>query len=422
MPIIDFYDDPQGHQLRTKMEPETLPDFIKIAAFHAEDELDALPDDAFALVMVDQHSKMRKYACTDKGNTALSVIYFLENHDNLSEDAQKVAAANLLTACGWYKLEPPTLLQKLAKCGKKMTKGAESKDYHYRWDPDHPKNEEFERDVASWSSKENDDFPGTMKKRYGISVKKVQGPLHITVTHKTASIDPYVDITGKQAPPRIVKVAAKQTLLNGHFPIDTYGEVEQAQKWFGEYGTTLHPADRREYCIKLAAQAERVGVELSDGIQKYASKTYAPDGEIKVAVHTRLQFWAEDSPERDMLKGLLEKQAQVPPEVFAEALRLFDETTGLDQRWDEAVYDPYYSTYGFQKKADWSFVSGNDRITAEQLHDLVKYRYKAIKCTFGEEIADELRKKPRAIFDSLPLDSKRIIMRMGSEEGRKLSF
>jgi hypothetical protein len=35
----------------------------------------------------------------------------------LPEEAQKVAAANLLVACDWYKIDPPTELQKVAGIG-----------------------------------------------------------------------------------------------------------------------------------------------------------------------------------------------------------------------------------------------------------------------------------------------------------------
>jgi hypothetical protein len=112
--IVDFYDDPQGLVLKTKLAHEQIPDFIKTAQYLDADTRAKLPDDVFALIMVDQGQPFRKYACQDKGNTALSVMYFLENCDKLPEGAQKVAAANLLTACSWYDLAPPAQLYKLA--------------------------------------------------------------------------------------------------------------------------------------------------------------------------------------------------------------------------------------------------------------------------------------------------------------------
>ena len=112
--IIDFYDDPQGLVLKEKLAAEQVPDFIKEAQFLDEGRRSSLPDDVFALVMLDQGAPMRKFACTDKGNTALSVIYLMENHHKLPEPAVKTAAANLLTACEWHHLKPPVGLKKLA--------------------------------------------------------------------------------------------------------------------------------------------------------------------------------------------------------------------------------------------------------------------------------------------------------------------
>jgi len=85
--VIDFYDDPSGTVLKTKLAFAQLPDYIRQADYQSEEKLAALPDDAFALVMVDQGNKIRKFACVDKGNTALSTLYFLENKDKLSEEA-----------------------------------------------------------------------------------------------------------------------------------------------------------------------------------------------------------------------------------------------------------------------------------------------------------------------------------------------
>jgi hypothetical protein len=385
MPIIDFADDPQGELLKSKLPEPQVPDFIKEASYLDEEALNRLPDDLFALVMVGHENTMRKFACVDKGNTAISVIYFLENKDRLPYEAQKTAAVNLMTACDWYGLDVPAQLKKLASVppsGKKLTKGA--------------------------------DLVGT-------EVMPTSPPLE----KKAAHLDPYVSADGLQIP---IKTVAPERYTDefyclvkegsAQYPIRSMDEVEKAISFFEDNGWNLHPEDRREYCVKLANRATAVGLPLPDGIRKYASQNYAPDGEIKLAIHTRLQFFTEDGPERDLLKGLMDKQAAVPPDTFAEALRLFDETTGLDHHWDESVYDPYYSTYGFKKEATWSFIAGNDRVTEDQLHALVKADLKLLKCRFGEEMAEEFAKKPQEIFDSLPLDSKRIIMRMANEVGR----
>jgi hypothetical protein len=116
--VLDVYDDPQGEVMR-ELYPrlDTVPEYIKEAHYLSPEERSSLPSDAFALELVDGDVVLRKYACTDAGNTALALSYFLSTCHKLPVEAQKVAAANLLTACGWYDLEPPEELQKVALMG-----------------------------------------------------------------------------------------------------------------------------------------------------------------------------------------------------------------------------------------------------------------------------------------------------------------
>lgn len=113
--VLDYYDDQDGEILRgifpTK---EQVPDLIKNAHRLSSDELDGLPSDVFALELVDGDVCLKKFACVDPGNTALSVEYFMKTAGKLPEEAQRVAAQNLVTACGWYDIEPPEELQKIA--------------------------------------------------------------------------------------------------------------------------------------------------------------------------------------------------------------------------------------------------------------------------------------------------------------------
>jgi len=462
--IIDFYDDPNGFVLREKIPAAGLPEFVKEASFLDEKKRASLPDDVFAVVMVDQGESIRKFACVDKGNTALSVVYFMENHHKLPEGAQKVAAANLVTACGWYDIEPPEQLQKIAGMlgniakvpmramnavvGTSTVKGAVDRGAARhaaqmgkvselsgtRIMPNQsgrPEDEEKtagimmipvnrrnptpdEADASVKALRSFKDSTGILGR--ALPIAHVERALRDSAKEKKGSvIQPYVDITGQSAPVQIQKVASQRTLLNGGFPVDTYGEVKQAQQWFGEHGTTLHPADRREYCTKLAARADELGISLDSPIAKYAGQGYAPSDEIELAVSTRLQFWTEDSPERDLLKGLMEKRASLEPGIFCEALRQIDEMSDLHYHWDQGVVDPWFATFGKTAGTDWTFEYGGDRIDEEMLTALILGQRDQVKKLFGGELAEEMAKKPREIFDSLPLDSKRIIMRMAND-------
>ena len=113
--VLDVYDDGEGEVLKSIFPTqESIPDLVKEAHYLQPEERDELSNDVFALELVDGDVTLRKFACVDAGNTALSVEYFLRTRHKLPEEAQKTAAANLITACGWYGIEPPEVLEKVA--------------------------------------------------------------------------------------------------------------------------------------------------------------------------------------------------------------------------------------------------------------------------------------------------------------------
>ena len=113
--VLDIYDDQSSAVLREIFPNEAdLPDIIKTAHVITADEYQKLPDDSFALVLVDGDVELKKFATIDAGNTALSVEYFLKTAHRLPIEAQRVAANNLVAACGWYDIDPPEQLCKVA--------------------------------------------------------------------------------------------------------------------------------------------------------------------------------------------------------------------------------------------------------------------------------------------------------------------
>src|ERR1700727_1522887 len=113
--ILDVYDDFSGETLRSLYPtPADIPDVVKTASPIQGALREQLPHDVFALVLVNNGEKLRKYACVDPGNTELSVQYFLKTAHKLPLEAQKTAAANLKTACEWYDMPVPEQLEKVA--------------------------------------------------------------------------------------------------------------------------------------------------------------------------------------------------------------------------------------------------------------------------------------------------------------------
>lgn len=116
--VLDAYDDRMVGcgVLKSILESGSsndLNELVKEAHDITEEDRAALPDDAFALVLVDGTTELKKFATIDAGNTALSIEYFLKTAHKLPIEAQAVAANNLIAAAGWYGLEVPEELHKV---------------------------------------------------------------------------------------------------------------------------------------------------------------------------------------------------------------------------------------------------------------------------------------------------------------------
>ena len=116
--VLDIYDDAAGSVLKeVYADYGDVPDLMKTAHAITQEEYNRLPDDAFALVLEQGGIELKKFATIDEGNTALSVVYFLKNAHKLPVEAQKIAATNLLAACAWHGITPPSQLEKAAGLG-----------------------------------------------------------------------------------------------------------------------------------------------------------------------------------------------------------------------------------------------------------------------------------------------------------------
>lgn len=397
---IDFYDDPTGNVLKDKLpDHETIPEFIKTAERLTPGEMNKLPDDVFALVAFDGVNKLRKFACVDKGNVALSVIYFMENKDKMPWEAQKTAAVNLTRACDWYNLKPPKELEKLALAGAivplaGLGLGVAQGHSSYK-----------RRKAAMQAGMNPTQAMTKVNELYGSAPMPVTRP-----REKTASLEPYVDVTGLKPPVQKVKEAGQRFCLGGKYPIDTAEQVEKAASYFELYGDRFSPFERHQFCVKLASRAGDLGMTLSKEICRYGSTKTAQDAHV--GVYQRQRMFREGTSEHSLLDEMKEKCASLRPEVMAKVIEDFDRATGLDQMWGSEIPDPYFTMFGPEKRAEWSFTRGNDYINEERLRRCARECKEELKDHFGEDVMEEFGRDPVQIFDSLPLDHKRIIMRI----------
>lgn len=349
--VLDYYDD-KGATLKAKFPTvDSLPDAIKTAAVRPRDEV---ADQDFALVALDGGNVLRKFACTDSGTTAMSVIYFMEHGSKLPEDAQKTAAENLCSACIAFGIVPPIPLIKMAGVGDIL--GAREK-------------------VAS------------------------------------------MDITGKRPRAKLASRRPKDPndyMLGDKFPIDTWDRVKTAEQYILDNTHLLDSSIRRHCCVKLAAKAESIGYPINEFIKQAGATTFASLGHVRAAVEMR-KIATADKEQTEFLDELMEKSAQIGPAYFSECLRRYDIDNDLDGRWDVDIPNPWESTYGLQKTADVIWEQGGDSVTAQALLNLARNRPNLMEDTFAEGFRDDFMKDPVGIFKSLPLPQKKLLARMAED-------
>lgn len=399
--VIDPYDD-NFESLKGLMRGEDPPDFIKTAAMMSREELQRLPDHAFAMVVVGDQHHMRKFACTDAAHTAINVMYFLDSLDEYPPEVKEKVATNLLSACNHFKLAPPAPLIKEA-AGRKVLIKTEGNT------------------ITVPKRAKEADLSGTQVMPHSArpNIAKMGG--------RTVISDPYVR-PGRPTVRSAPEAGAPST--PDDLPLHSYGQVKEAMAFFDAFGNEFHPRERHAMCVKIAARADELGIPTGEAIEKYGSQHFDSSVFLKTAVERRKQVWAElneDGTIPGLLDMLMEKQAsgQMDPETFAEALFEVDVMTGMDRLWDGQIPDPWFSTFGVdhitkqaqEQKEEWRWVQGTEYLTKSQLENFVTSSsgQDVLKSKFGEKMKDGLRDNPVTVFDSLPVDTKRAIARMAQQ-------
>lgn len=447
--ILDMYDDPSVLK-SLYPEPDAAPDYVKQAHALSADELEKLPDDAYALVMVDGGRSFRKFACIDKGNTEINCELFVKNAAKLPEVAQKTAAENLVRACEWYGVTPSDSFTKLALgllgaanlaiMGPSVVKGTKQNIHNNLAGvralegkgtvvpPSLYKGAE-----VSGTSLMPNQSPGSLKRAVEISkgtpltssVEKgaevkpdvseaVKGEQYESAPQfkLPKSLQSRVDVTSKSAHTYSTKTAYRFALRES-YPLDSYQQVKEASAYFENWWRAMPPADRHEYCVNLVKRASELGIDVPATVSRYGSETYAPAAEIKIAMDARLMY--VNGAARDMLESLWDSRSDVPPDVFCETLNQLDKIAMVDYMWGSHIPDPWASTYGVKQAEDEAWVNGNDYITKSKLEDFGFTGYATLEGSFGAEFATEFRKDPWGVFNSLPLPQKRRITRMATD-------
>jgi len=261
---------------------------------------------------------------------------------------------------------------------------------------------------------------GSVSAPEGVNMDGVSGE-QPSKNPQAATVNSRVSVDGKEPPKVIHEKTAQHYALpsNQRYPLDSYSDVEKAAEYFDEWQVRMSPGHKHEYCTNLVKRASVLGVKVGDMIQRYGSDTYAPAQQIKIALDGRRTL-LQDEAQISLLDKLAECYVTVNPAVFAEALGEFDKLAGIDGYYDSDIPDPFYSVFGLTKTATMeedneSFIVGNEYVNNEQLKLLGRTDMTGVKEYFGEEFVAEYRKDPPGIFNSLPVEQKKIIARMAND-------
>lgn len=456
--VLDAYDDPSGRVLKS-MYPQLdqLPERIKTAMPVTRDQLERLPDDVFALVLRQGDASIRKYACVDEGHTLLNIGYFLASFDKLPVEAVKTAAANLVTACGWYDIEPPEELKKLSTgaipvIGKQQVwKDVDGTTYGndaQSWDlqktadvtgsPDMP-SQVSKSDLAARkkplsyakTAEEMDHLVDTdaegdedtiLAQAFGVSG---ENPEKLPQVKKV--IEPHVDVTDKE-PPRLIQSKEAEFYALPHlrkYPLDSYTQVKRASAYFDENYKMMPPDDRHTYAVNLLRRAQPMDIGVSKTAEAYGQLSYAPDEHVALCVGHRIHLLEQHADDTDvrrklasihdsnLYRELLETRHLMTPPMFARTLAEIDKIAGLDELWDQDVVDPFLSTFGKTASDDKdTLVVGNEYMKVCDLERFATSKADLVRKKFSEDFIEEFQKDPVAIFESMPMDQKVVIMRM----------
>lgn len=472
--VLDLYDNPKDFK---SIFPslDVVPDMVKTAEWLTPSMLEQLPDDVFALVLLgnDGQAPLRKYACIDAGNVAMSMATFFLNGHKLPVEAQKVAAANLMQAAGWYDVPVPEALEKVALgvntvltavTAPSVIKGSvgQMRDNLAATNAAGgqiltPRNQSMlggmmKRAEASGTSlMPNQDAgdlsdsgargkPGssntsaTKSAEVGHLVEHHRGdvPPELETTRGAAgeqyerapqaaslSLKPHIGKLLNKEPPKLITEKQAQFHAYGDvYPLDSYAQVQAASQYFDSNVNGMDPEMRHVFAVNMVKRASAMGIPFSKTAADYGSTTFAPDEHIRIALDTRRPFLKE--AQVTVLDTLYHHRAELGPDTFCDALAEFDKLAEIDYRYESAVVDPYASTFGSQKTAadeGDTWMSGNDYVTKRQIANYSVTAGITLADDYGPDFKMEFMKDPWGIFNSLPLEQKRRMARAASDNG-----
>lgn len=317
--------------------------------FMTPEERANLHDTDFALsVITKKASKFNKFPIADKDSTWLSNQFFAETCEKLGA-AASIAAYHIKKACERFDVEPTPAVMGLAK-------EASSNVY-------------FE----------------------GESTKQVKVAEY--------SLEKFAEVEN----------------IGGNYTFAQYvfarpEHVKMAAAYFDQYSSKMPLESRHKYAAAIQRRAHELGMKPQGGIvSKYASDHYS--GQVDAHIRSRASLLEVADPAiKTALEKLASMKKELSPSDFAQALHGIDKRAKLDRYYGGYLTNPYEATFAKEPDsyAGYRHKTASLDLSSDDIKKAVIEKYAKIKEYFGHSLADELKKEPVAIFDSLPNDAKEI--------------
>lgn len=344
--VIDAYDDVDRR------------DLLKLARLNPHvymmtpEEKSALHDSNFALqVITKKASKLNKYPVNSADNTWLSNQYFELNCHKLPKTAASMAAYHIKEACARFGLKPAKSVQAMAK------------------------------EAATNVFYEGSDKTAAATNTQLISLEKFAAVKDIGDNYTHAQ-----------------------------YAFKTAAHVKLAGKYFDDNHKDMPVEYRHKYAAAIQRRAQELGLPPQGGtVSKYASDHYS--GMVDAHIRSRIALLdGIDAAKSAQLQKLGAAKSEMAPAEFAKMLFAFDKTAGFARYYGSHLTDPFLATFAAQPdQKPWRVKLGSQQLGADDLKMLATAKYAKIKDYFGSHVADEFKRDPSTIFDSLPVDAKEIM-------------
>lgn len=351
--VVDVYDDIAKDGLKKiahKMGDVRVMSFSKKAA---------LGDTDFALcVITKKASKLNKFPISDRDSTWLSNEFFDMNSHKLPKEAAEIAAYHIKKACERHGVRTTPAVEGMAK--------EASSNIYYE------------------------------------SGKMSAAPVVVR--------------------PDLEKIADVERIGDNYtvaqYAFSTPAHVKVAARYFEDSHSKMPVEVRHKYASAIQRRARELGMPAEGGtVAKYAGDSFSPDLDAHLRMRATL-LEVGDPDQKVRLQKLASVKGHTMPSQFAQLLHAFDKQAKLDRYYGGYLTDPFLSTFGLAAEDPYAGylckTASGKTLTSEQLKSVVGTQYKQIVDYFGPHFAEEMKKDPVAIFDSLPNDAKELIAGMAN--------